>query len=64
MGKLSKDQWGSLEKLFHVAYQIALGEFPYTDFVHRLEVKKLHNVVQMKVNQHAENLLTLLKINI
>ena len=50
MGKLSKDQWGSLEKLFHVAYQIALGEFPYTDFVHRLEVKKLHNVVQMKVN--------------
>ena len=39
MGKLSEDRRESLEKLFHVAYHIALRGRPYTDFVHELEVK-------------------------
>ena len=44
MGKLSEDRRESLEKLFHIAYHIALRGRLYTDFVHELEVQKLHKV--------------------
>ena len=48
MGKLSENRRESLEKLFHVAYHIAPRGRPYTDFVHELEVQKLHKVVFQK----------------
>ena len=41
MGKLAKDMWESLEKLFHVA---CLRQHRRTDFLHELEVQKLHKV--------------------
>ena len=48
MGKLPEDRQESLEKLFHVAYHIALRGRPYTDFVHELEVQKLHKAEFLK----------------
>ena len=44
MGKLFEDRQESLEKLFHVAFHIALRGCSYTDFVHKLEVQKLYKV--------------------
>ena len=44
MGKLSEDRQQNLERLFHIAYHTALRGHPYTNFVHELEVQKLHNV--------------------
>ena len=44
MDKLSEDRRESLEKLFYVAYHIAVRGRPCTDFVHELKVQKLHKV--------------------
>ena len=44
MGKLTEKQQESLEKLFHIAYHVALRGRPYTDFVHELKIQKLHKV--------------------
>ena len=55
MGKLSEDRRESLEKLFLVAYQIALRGRPDTDFVHELEVHKLHKVEFFKSGSSYEN---------
>ena len=41
MGKLTENQQESLEKLFHIAYHVAVRGRPYTDFVHELEIQKL-----------------------
>ena len=41
MGKFTENQQESLEKLFHIAYHVAVRGCPYTDFVHELEIQKL-----------------------
>ena len=59
MGKLSENRKESLEKLFHVAYDIALKGCPHADCVHELQVQKLQSIVfHLKTNDHAENSLT------
>ena len=52
MGKLTENQQESLEKLFHIAYHVALRGRPYTDFVHELEIQKLHKVEFFKTKSY------------
>ena len=52
MGKLTENQQESLEKLFHIAYHVALRGRPYTDFVHELEIQKLHKVEFFKIKSY------------
>ena len=51
-GKLTEKQQESLEKLFHIAYHVALRGRPYTDFVHELEIQKLHKVEFFKTKSY------------
>ena len=52
MGKLTEKQQESLEKLFHIAYHVALRGRPYTDLVHELEIQKLHKVEFFKTKSY------------
>ena len=52
MGKLTENQQESLEKLFHIAYHVALRGGPYTDFIHELKIQKLHKVEFIKTNSY------------
>ena len=51
-GKLTENQQERLEKLFHIAYHVALRGRPYTDFVHELEIQKLHKVEFFKTKSY------------